>query len=107
MSPLDTHAIERRLGQINHETKLILGPLRERHAGAAAEIAEMQAHNRHVRAGTLPQDRATHRAERARAAGASEFLPSREETEPAAVTTGGEFGNQPEETDTADAADFL
>ena len=55
--PLDQHAIQRQLGARAHEISTLLTPLRERHAGAAAEIAAITAHNETVRRGSARPSR--------------------------------------------------
>lgn len=55
-NPHDTAGIERQLGQRAHTIKTLLTPLRDRHAGAAAEIEAIAGHNAAVRGGTTPTD---------------------------------------------------
>jgi len=61
-NPHDAAGIHRQLGQRSHEIKTLLAPLRDRHAGAAAEIEAIVAHNDAVRNGTTVTDRAEARA---------------------------------------------
>ncbi len=64
-SPLDAPGIQRQLGQRAHEITTLLTPLRDRHAGAAAEIEAIAEHNAAVIAGDTPAERAA-RKERKR-----------------------------------------
>lgn len=61
VSPLDDRAIEIELGRIAHQKAALVAPLRERHAGMTAQIADMQRHNERVRMG-LPVTAEEHRA---------------------------------------------
>jgi hypothetical protein len=73
VSPHDPGAIRLRLGQISHDKAAMLAPLRERHADAAAQIAELQAHNRAVKDGApvTPEAKAHARRETRQAAAAA------------------------------------
>lgn len=62
-NPHDTAGIERQLGQRAHEIRTLLTPLKDRHAGAAAEIEAIVEHNRQVLESDTPADRATAKQE--------------------------------------------